>query len=120
MLYWITQLWQGDYHALRVFQYLTFRSILAALTALVVGLCCGPLLIRWLLKLQIGQTVRDDGPKSHLSKTGTPTMGGVLILLAIIVSCLLWGDLRQPNLWLAMGVMLSFGLVGWVIIENWC
>ena len=114
MLYWITQVWQGDYHALRVFQYLTFRSILAALTALVVGLCCGPLLIRWLIRLQIGQTVREDGPKSHLSKTGTPTMGGVLILLAIIVSCLLWGDLRQPNLWLAMGVTLSFGLVGWV------
>ena len=114
MLYWITQVWQGDYHALRVFQYLTFRSILAALTAMVVGLCCGPLLIRWLIRLQIGQTVREDGPKSHLSKTGTPTMGGVLILLAIIVSCLLWGDLRQPNLWLAMGVTLSFGLVGWV------
>ena len=107
-------MWQGDYHALRVFQYLTFRSILAALTALVVGLFCGPLLIKWLLKLQIGQTVRDDGPKSHLSKTGTPTMGGVLILLAITVSCLLWGDLRQTSLWVALLVTLSFGLVGWV------
>lgn len=114
MLYWITQLLQGQYHALRVFQYITFRSILAALTALIVGLFLGPLMIRWLLKLQIGQTVRDDGPKSHLSKTGTPTMGGVLILLGVTVSCLLWGDLSQPNLWLVLLVTLSFGLVGWV------
>jgi phospho-N-acetylmuramoyl-pentapeptide-transferase len=114
MLYWITQLLQGHYHALRVFQYLTFRSILAALTALIVGLWLGPVLIRWLLKLQIGQTVRDDGPKSHLSKTGTPTMGGVLILLAITVSCLLWGDLRQPSLWLVLLTTLGFGLIGWV------
>lgn len=114
MLYWITQLLQGQYHAFRVFQYLTFRSILAALTALMVGLFCGPLTIRWLRGLQIGQMVRDDGPKSHLSKTGTPTMGGVLILLAITVSCLLWGDLRQTNLWFVLLVTISFGLVGWV------
>jgi phospho-N-acetylmuramoyl-pentapeptide-transferase len=114
MLYWITQLYQGQYHALRVFQYLTFRSILAALTALIVGLFLGPVMIRWLVKLQIGQSVRDDGPKSHLSKKGTPTMGGVLILLGVTVSCLLWGDLSQVNLWLALGVTLSFGLVGWI------
>ncbi len=114
MLYWITQLLQGQYHAFRVFQYLTFRSILAALTALVVGLFCGPPMINWLKKLQIGQVVRGDGPQSHLSKTGTPTMGGVLILLAITVSCILWGDLHQPSLWLALLVTISCGLVGWV------
>ncbi len=114
MLYWITQLFQAQYHGLRVFQYITFRSILAALTALLVGLFFGPVLIRWLLKLQIGQNVRDDGPKSHLAKTGTPTMGGVLILLAITVSCLLWGDLSQPSLILALLVTLSFGLVGFI------
>ncbi len=114
MLYWLTQLLQAQHHGFRVFQYLTFRSILAALTALMVGLFCGPLMIRWLRNLQIGQMVRDDGPKSHLSKTGTPTMGGVLILLAVTVSCLLWGDLRQPDLWLVMLVSISFGLVGWV------
>ena len=114
MLYWITQLLQGQYHAFRVFQYLTFRSILAALTALMVGLFCGPLTIRWLRGLQIGQMVRDDGPKSHLSKTGTPTMGGVLILLGVTVSCLLWGDLRQKNLWSVLLVTIGFGLVGWV------
>ena len=114
MLYWITQLIQGQYHAFRVFQYITFRSILAALTALLVGLLCGPMMIRWLQKLQIGQNVRDDGPQSHLSKKGTPTMGGVLILLAVTVSSLLWGDLKQPCLWLALFVTLSCGVVGWV------
>lgn len=114
MLYWITQLLQGQYHAFRVFQYITFRSILAALTALLVGLCCGPMTIRWLKKVQIGQMVRDDGPQSHLAKAGTPTMGGVLILLAITVSTLLWGDLRQASLWLVLLVTLCFGLVGWV------
>lgn len=114
MLYWITQLLQGEYHAFRVFQYITFRSILAALTALLVGLLCGPLTIRWLRGLQIGQMIRDDGPKSHLSKAGTPTMGGVLILLAITSSTLLWGDLRQINLWVVLIVTVSFGMVGWV------
>jgi len=114
MLYWLTQLLQGQYHAFRVFQYLTFRSILAALTALLVGLFCGPPMIRWLQKLQIGQTVRSDGPKTHLSKSGTPTMGGVLILVAITVSCLLWGDLRQASLWLVLFVTISCGIVGWV------
>lgn len=114
MLYWITQLLQGQYHPFRVFQYLTFRSILAALTALLVGLFFGPPMIRWLQKLQIGQMVRSDGPQTHLSKSGTPTMGGVLILLAITVSCLLWGDLGQTSLWLALYVTLSCGLVGWV------
>lgn len=114
MLYWLTQLLQGQYHAFRVFQYLTFRSILAALTALLVGLFFGPPMIRWLQKLQIGQMVRNDGPQSHLSKAGTPTMGGVLILLAITVSCLLWGDLRQASLWLALLVTISCGIVGWV------
>lgn len=114
MLYWLTQLFQGQYHALRVFQYLTFRSILAALTALIVGLLCGPLMIRWLRGLQIGQMVRDDGPKSHLSKAGTPTMGGVLILFAISISCLLWGDLQQGSLLLVLLVTLGNGVVGWV------
>ena len=114
MLYWLTQLLQGQYHAFRVFQYLTFRSILAALTALLVGLCCGPIMIRWLRNLQVGQVIRDDGPQTHLSKTGTPTMGGILILLAITSSCLLWADLRQPALWLVLFVTLGFGAVGWV------
>lgn len=114
MLYWLTQLYQSDYHALRVFQYLTFRSILAVLTALMVSLLFGPRMIRWLRQLQLGQVVRDDGPQSHLSKTGTPTMGGGLMLIAIASSCLLWGDLSQPALWIALLVMVGFGLIGWV------
>lgn len=114
MLYWITQLLQEQYHCFRVFQYLTFRSILAALTALLVGLFCGPMMINWLKKLQIGQVVRNDGPQSHLSKAGTPTMGGILIVVAVVVSCLLWGDLRQPCLWLVLLVMIGYGVVGWV------
>ena len=90
MLYWLTQLLQGQYHALRVFQYLTFRSILAALTALLVGLFFGPLMINGLRRLQIGQMVRTDGPETHLAKSGTPTMGGLLILVAVTVSTLFW------------------------------
>jgi len=112
MLYWITQLLQGQFHAFRVFQYLTFRSILAALTALLVGLLCGPVMIRWLKQLRVGQMVRDDGPQTHLSKAGTPTMGGLLILLAITISTLLWGDLRQGSLWIVLFVTLSFGALG--------
>ena len=114
MLYWLTQLLQSHYHSFRVFQYITFRSILAALTALAVGLLCGPMTSRWLRGLQIGQMIRDDGPKTHFSKAGTPTMGGVLILLSIMVSTLLWGDFHQNSLWVVLGVTLSFGLIGWV------
>ena len=113
MLYWLTQIWQGHYHALRVFQYLTFRSILAALTALFFGLYLGPKTIDWLRRMQIGQMVRDDGPKSHFSKAGTPTMGGILILFSISIATLLWGDLTQKNLWLVLGVTWGFGLLGW-------
>lgn len=112
MLYWLTQLYQGQYHALRVFQYLTFRSILAVLTALLVSLLCGPLMIKYLKSKHVGQNVRDDGPKSHLSKSGTPTMGGVLILIGIITSTLLWGNLANVNLWLVLFITTGFGLVG--------
>ncbi|WP_367606480.1 phospho-N-acetylmuramoyl-pentapeptide-transferase [Legionella sp. W05-934-2] len=114
MLYWLTQYFQGQYHALRVFQYLTFRSILAAFTALLLTIIFGPILIKWLKQVQIGQMIRDDGPQSHFSKKGTPTMGGVLIIFGITMSVLLWGDLSQPALWLVLLVMLGFALIGWV------
>lgn len=114
MLFWITQQLQSQHHAFRVFQYLTFRSILAAITALIVGLLCGPVTIRWLRNLQIGQVVRDDGPKTHLSKAGTPTMGGVLILISVTISCLLWGDLQQPALWVVLIVTIGFGMIGFI------
>lgn len=114
MLFWISQILQSHVHALRVVQYITFRSILAALTALLISLILGPKVIRWLTHLQVGQMVRDDGPQSHLVKAGTPTMGGVLILASITISCLLWADLSNPYVWLVLCVLIGFGLIGWV------
>ena len=98
----------------QVFQYLTLRSILAAGTALAISLLVGPAMIRRLNFYQVGQSVRSDGPQSHLSKSGTPTMGGALILVAIGISSLLWSDLRNPYIWVALGVTAVFGAVGWV------
>ena len=100
--------------AFGVFQYLTLRGILAAGTALAISLAVGPMMIRRLQLYQVGQSVRRDGPESHLSKAGTPTMGGALLLFAICASTLLWGDLRNPYLWLTLLVTLAFGVVGWV------
>jgi phospho-N-acetylmuramoyl-pentapeptide-transferase len=114
MLYWLTQWFYSHFHVFRVFQYLTFRSILAALTALLVAFIMGPKLIDWLTKMQIGQSVRDDGPQSHLSKAGTPTMGGALVLFAVAISSLLWTNLTNRYFWLALLTTLFFGLIGWV------
>ncbi len=100
--------------AFQVFQYLTFRGILGVLTALAISLLVGPHMIKRLNYHQIGQSVRSSGPESHLSKSGTPTMGGALILVAISVSTLLWADLRNSYVWLALLVTLVFGAVGWV------
>ncbi|MBT4519969.1 MAG: phospho-N-acetylmuramoyl-pentapeptide-transferase, partial [Halieaceae bacterium] len=97
-----------------VFQYLTLRGIIAAGTALAISLLVGPVMIRRLKHYQIGQAVRLDGPESHLSKSGTPTMGGALILVAIAVSTLLWADLRNPYIWIVLLVTGVFGIVGWV------
>jgi phospho-N-acetylmuramoyl-pentapeptide-transferase len=95
-----------------VFTYITMRAIMGALTALVISLFMGPLMIRRLSNRQIGQTVREDGPATHIPKTGTPTMGGVLILIAILSSTLLWGDLRSKYVWIVVAVTLGFGLIG--------
>jgi phospho-N-acetylmuramoyl-pentapeptide-transferase len=100
------------WHALNVFQYLTLRAILSTLTALGVSFLVGPYFIRQLSAYQIGQVVRDDGPHSHLKKTGTPTMGGVLILVAITVTVLLWADLANRYVWIILLVMLAFGAIG--------
>ncbi len=97
-----------------VFQYLTLRGILGVLTAMAISVMVGPLMIRKLADYQIGQSVRDDGPQSHLSKAGTPTMGGALILVAIALSTLLWGDLSNHYVWVVLLVTLVFGAVGWV------
>ncbi len=95
-----------------VFQYITLRSILGTITALVLSLLVGPSMIRKLSSYKIGQQIRDDGPQSHLSKAGTPTMGGALILVSIALSTLLWSDLSSLKVWVVLGVTLSFGLIG--------
>ena len=97
-----------------VFQYITLRAILGTITALILSLVIGPTMIRKLSSYKIGQQVRDDGPQSHPSKAGTPTMGGALILIAIAISTLLWGDLSSEKVWVVVGVTLSFGLIGGV------
>jgi len=101
----------------RVFQYLTFRAVMAALTALLIGLFAGPYVIRRLTELKIGQPVRGYGMETHLSKSGTPTMGGVLILLSIAVATLLWFDLSNRFVWIVLLVTLGFGAIGWV--DDW-
>jgi len=95
-----------------VFQYITLRAILGTITALILSLVIGPHMIRKLSSYKIGQQVRDDGPQSHLSKAGTPTMGGALILISIAISTLLWSDLSSEKVWVVLGVTLSFGLIG--------
>ena len=117
MLLWLSEYLTVYASGFQVFQYLTFRGILGVMTALAISLLVGPYMIRRLNYHQIGQTVRDDGPESHLSKTGTPTMGGALILVAIAVSTLLWSDLANPTVWLALLVTGVFGAVGWV--DDW-
>jgi phospho-N-acetylmuramoyl-pentapeptide-transferase len=105
----------AQYHSgFNVFQYLTLRAIFGALTALLISFFVGPVMIRRLRHHQIGQTVRSDGPESHLSKAGTPTMGGTLILVAIATSTLLWSDLSNRYVWIIVGVTLAFGCIGWV------
>ncbi|MCE9683236.1 phospho-N-acetylmuramoyl-pentapeptide-transferase [Halomonas alkalisoli] len=100
--------------AFNVFNYLTLRMILGTMTALLLCLWLGPWMIRRLVERQIGQAVRDDGPQSHLSKAGTPTMGGAMILMAIAVSTLLWSDLSVHYVWIVLVVTLGFGAIGWV------
>ncbi|HEY5603493.1 MAG TPA: phospho-N-acetylmuramoyl-pentapeptide-transferase [Gammaproteobacteria bacterium] len=107
---YLTQLHSG----FGVFQYLTLRTILGVLTALVISFIVGPIMIRKLSQYQIGQHVRNDGPQAHLSKAGTPTMGGALILVAVAVSTLLWSDLSNRYVWVVLIVTLLFGAVGWV------
>jgi phospho-N-acetylmuramoyl-pentapeptide-transferase len=104
----------GFISGFNVFTYITMRAIMGALTALVISLLFGPLMIRRLSVRQIGQTVRQDGPETHLLKAGTPTMGGALILIAILLSTLLWADLHNPYVWLVIAVTLAFGLIGFV------
>ena len=114
MLLWLTELLAKDVRAFNVFQYLTLRAVLACMTALVISFVIGPRMIAWLTRMKIGQSVRDDGPQTHLAKAGTPTMGGALILVAILVTTLLWGDLGNRFVWVVLIVTAGFGAVGWV------
>ena len=106
-----------EFGFLRIFQYLTFRALMASLTALLLGLAAGPFVIRRLSLLKIGQPVRGYGMETHLSKSGTPTMGGVLILFAIAFSTVLWFDLANRFVWIVLWVTLGFGAIGWV--DDW-
>jgi phospho-N-acetylmuramoyl-pentapeptide-transferase len=110
LMAWLQQ-WFGSFN---LFNYVTFRGLMAALTALVISLWAGPAVIRWLTRLKVGQAVRTDGPQTHLVKSGTPTMGGVLILLSVIVSALLWSDWDSRYAWLLIVMTLGFGAIGFV------
>ena len=112
MLYWLAKQLTPHYSGFNVFSYLTVRSIFAVITALALGLLLGPWMIERLKGGLVGQVVRDDGPKSHLSKAGTPTMGGMLILIAIFASTLLWADLSNRFVWVVLGVTFFFGVIG--------
>ena len=114
MLYSLAEYLTQFYSGFNLFQYLTMRTILGVLTALIISLMVGPWMIRYLSQYKIGQSVRDDGPQSHFSKAGTPTMGGALILVAIIISTLLWSDLSSRFVWIVVMVTGGFGLIGWV------
>lgn len=114
MLVWLADYLTQFATGFNVVSYLTMRAILSVLTALLMALILGPRLIRYLQRLQIGQSVRDDGPQSHLSKSGTPTMGGVLIIASIVISTVLWADLSNRYVQTVLGVVIGFGLIGFI------
>ena len=114
MLYWLADYLAEFISAFGVFKYLTLRAILGIMTSLTISLMMGPAVIRRLDQLQIGQSIREDGPQTHLIKSGTPTMGGALILLSIFVSTLLWSDLSSRYVWIVLAVTFLYGAVGWV------
>ncbi len=110
--------WLEQYvRAFNVFGYITLRAVLATMTALVISFVIGPRMIAWLTRMKIGQSIRDDGPQTHLAKAGTPTMGGALILVSIVVTTLLWANLANRFVWVVLLVTLGFGAVGWV--DDW-
>jgi phospho-N-acetylmuramoyl-pentapeptide-transferase len=117
MLLALTQWLAQDVRFFNVFNYITLRTVLAAMTALLISFAAGPRVIRWLAEKKIGQAVRNDGPQTHLVKSGTPTMGGVLILIAIGITTLLWGDLTNKYVWTVLVVTLGYGIVGWY--DDW-
>jgi phospho-N-acetylmuramoyl-pentapeptide-transferase len=112
MIFWLAKQFTAAFSFLNLFSYLTLRAIFSAVSALAIALLVGPWMIARLSRDQIGQVVRDDGPQTHLKKAGTPTMGGLLILVAVVASTVLWADLRNRFVWIVLGVTVAFGLVG--------
>lgn len=117
MLLWLFEQLAGYHSSFQVVRYLTLRSLLSVLTSLTIGLVLGPIMIRKLQALKYGQAVSSFAPENHAKKMGTPTMGGILILLSIGISTLLWADLSNPYVWIVLGVMVVFGAVGWA--DDW-
>ena len=117
MLLLVSEWLEQFVRAFNVFGYITLRAVLATMTALVISFAVGPRMIAWLTRMKIGQSVRDDGPQTHLAKAGTPTMGGALILVSIVITTLLWGNLTNRFVWVVLLVTLGFGAVGWV--DDW-
>lgn len=113
MLLWLSGWLANYFHFFHVFQYLTLRAILGTLTALIMSLVLGPTIIRQLSSHRVGQVVRNDGPQSHLSKAGTPTMGGTLVIISVLISTLLWSDLSNRYVWLVLIMTLGFGAIGY-------
>src|SRR5690349_8657989 len=115
MLYWLLyEQLQRYVSPFRVFRYITFRTAFASITALFLCVMLGPWLIQKLREFQIGQFIREEGPKSHQKKAGTPTMGGVLIIISIVVPTILWADLRFGYVWIALGALLGYGWIGFL------
>src|SRR3954466_9760467 len=114
MLLELAQLLGKDIRAFNVFGYITLRAVLACLTSLVLSFVVGPAMIRKLTAYKIGQAVRNDGPQTHLTKAGTPTMGGALIVVSVVVTTFLWGDLTNRFVWVVLGVTIAFGAIGWI------
>ncbi|RTL53114.1 MAG: phospho-N-acetylmuramoyl-pentapeptide-transferase [Rhodocyclaceae bacterium] len=117
MLLELAQWLAKDIRAFSVFNYITLRAVMATMTALTISFVAGPAFIRWLTEKKIGQPIRDDGPQTHLSKSGTPTMGGGLILISLGISTLLWADLSNRFVWIVLIVTFGYGAVGWV--DDW-
>jgi phospho-N-acetylmuramoyl-pentapeptide-transferase len=114
MLLWLADHYARDFRTLNVIGYITLRAVFGCMTALVISFVVGPRMIAWLTRMKIGQAVRDDGPQTHLTKAGTPTMGGALIIVSIVVTTLLWGDLGNRFVWVVLIVTAGFGAVGWI------
>jgi len=117
MLLWLSELLSREVRVFNVFGYISLRAVLATMTALIISFLVGPRMIAWLARMRIGQAIRDDGPQTHLTKAGTPTMGGALILVSIAITTLLWADLDNRFIWVVLLVIFGFGAVGWV--DDW-